>query len=129
MRDITTGGAGLQLHYLSIRNEFHIGIFQCGIDTDHLSVRLGIDQAWVSIARRAANAWALAPVLLVEHDAERNVERLVSKLLQLIVQFLNARLVADRWIGITSTCPRIRRIYTAFTMHLVETLCFGVIRL
>ena len=68
-------------------------------------------------------------ILLVQHDAERHVKRPEPSLDQVVVQLLDARLVADRRIRVRRARPGIGGIDAAFAVNMVQVLGLGVIRL
>src|SRR5579871_657124 len=45
-----------------------------------------------------------------------------------VMEFLDARLVRDRRAGIRPACRRVGRVDPALAVHLVEALCFGIVR-
>ena len=107
----------------------HVGMLERGVDTDHLGVRLGVDQAGVPVARGAADARALPAVRLVELDAERDVERPHAEPLQVVAELLDARLVAHRGEPVRAARRRLGRVHAALAVHLVEMLGARVVRL
>ena len=100
-----------------------------GIDADHLRVRLGVHQAWMTVAGGAADATARARVLLVQHHCDRQVEGVVPQFRQIVAEFLQAWLVADGRVRVGSPRLRLGRVFTARSVHLVQALRFGVVGL
>ncbi len=66
---------------------------------------------------------------LIEQDAERQWKRMEAFAHKRVVQHLNARLMADRRIGIWLARLRLRGIDAMLTVHAVELLGFTVIGL
>ena len=52
---------------------------ECGIYTDNLGIRLGVDETGKAVAGVAADAAALVGVLFIEHHAKRRVKRLQAE--------------------------------------------------
>ena len=59
---------------------------------------------------------------LVEHDAERHVERLLAEAREVVVQLLDARLVADGRVRIRRAGRRLGRILAALAVDVIEML-------
>ena len=94
-----------------------------------MRVALGANQAGKAIARLTPDAPAGVGILLVQHDAERYVKRPEPALDQVVVQLLDAWLVADCRIRVLRARPGIRGIDAAFAVDVVQALGLGVIRL
>src|SRR5438445_8874312 len=99
------------------------------IDAHNLCVGLSAHQAGEAVAGIAANAAALVRVLLVEHDPDRYVEGLETRTREVVGQLLDARLVADGGPGIGGVRRRFGRIFSAVSVHLIQILGLGVVRL
>src|SRR5262249_33183247 len=93
------------------------------------SVCLCIDQTGMSIARFAADAPAGTRILFVQHHAEGNMKRLEPQTCKIVTQLLHTWLMTDRWMWIGSAGWRIRRIFCAEAMDLVEMLGLRIIGL
>src|SRR5438045_4003037 len=81
------------------------------------------------IAGCAADAGTFLPLLLIDTDAQGNVERLVAEPRQIIVELLDARLVTDSRPGIRGACGGLRRIFATIAVNLVDVLGLRVVRL
>src|SRR6266849_11123824 len=99
------------------------------IDADNLRIGLGANQAGEPVAGVAADAAALVPILLVEHDADRHVEGLQSRARKVVGQLLDAWLMAHRRPGIRGTGFWFGRIFSAVPVYLIEILGQRVVRL
>ena len=83
-RDTTTPvtvrplGVGLELVDLGPHQQRDVGQVEQRAHGDGLGVGLGVHEAGVAVAPRAADAGAPGPVGLVEQDAARRVERVVA---------------------------------------------------
>src|SRR5208337_2503883 len=91
--DLAARRAGLQLRHVRVSQQRHVLMLERGIDTDHLRVRLGIDEARIAVAGVAADASALVRVLLVAHQAKRSVKGMQSLRSKVVTQLLHPRLV------------------------------------
>src|SRR3989441_5006123 len=109
--------------------ERDVGMLERRVHAHDLRIGLGPDEARIAVARGATDAAALPRVLLIQHDAERHMERPQSALREVVVQLLNARLVADRWVRVRRTRPRLRGVAAALPVHVVELLGFRVVGL
>ena len=76
--DLAPRRARLQPQDVGVGEQGDVGVCERRVDAERLRVRLRLHQAGEAVARRAADAGAAAPVALVEPDAERHVERLMS---------------------------------------------------
>src|SRR5207245_4503460 len=92
-------------------------------------VGLGIHQAGIPVAGAAPDAGTLFPVLLIEPHADRQVERPVADPDQIVMQFLDARFMADGLVAVRRAGRRLRRVLASLSVHLIEVLRLGVIRL
>src|SRR2546427_1358683 len=100
----------------------HIRMLQSGVDAARLSVRLCPDQAGKRVAGRTSNALALLWIALVEPNAERDVEGMQSKALEVIMELLNAGLVAHGRVGVGRGRPRLGRIGAALSVDVIHLL-------
>ena len=73
-----------------------------------------MDQARKAVAGVAADAPAALRIVLVEHQAEWQRERVMAQIHEIVVELLNARLVADgrvrivsgsRWVSVPPPAP------------------------
>src|SRR5271165_1449677 len=99
------------------------------IDTHNLRVGLRAYQTGKAVAGVAANAAALVRIFLVEHDPDRDVEGLQSRTREIVGQLLNARLMTDGGPGIGSVGRWFGRIFSAVSVHLIQILGLGIVRL
>ena len=83
----------------------------------------------MSVAGGAPDTAALAWVAFIQHDAERCVERTEAQALKIVVQVLDARLVADGRISVGTARRRLGGIFATLPMHLIETLCPEIVGL
>src|SRR5687767_2812006 len=104
-------------------------MLECRIHAHHLRVRFRLKETRVTVAGAALDTAAAPRLLLVEHDPERHVERLQPGAREVAAELLHAWLVRDRRMRIGSTRRRIRGVLAALSVHLIETLGFGVVRL
>ena len=88
-----------------------------------------MDQAREPVACRTPDACAERRVALVEHHARRRVERVQPDGGHVVEQPLDARLVRDGRKGVRRRCRWVGRVLTTCTVHLVELLRLGVVRL
>ena len=127
-----TGAVRLEALDIGAREKLDIRVIERRIHTDNLRVRFAVDQAGKPIERRTPHAstgvQGLA-VFFIEQDTERQREGMMAKPLQIVVEFLNARLVADRRIMVRCACRTFRRINPVFPMDVIQMLGFRVIRL
>ena len=107
----------------------HVRVAQRGLDAHHVGVGLRPDEAREAVARVAADAVAVLRVVLVDHDAERQVERVETRPLEVRGQLLDPGLVAHRRVRERPRGPGLARVDLALTMHVVELLGPRVVRL
>src|SRR3989338_4397659 len=94
-----------------------------------LRVRLGPDQARVTIACLAADAPAGMPVAFVEHHSQRGMKRMQAQPRKIVSQMLDPWLVADRGMGVGSSRGGLGRVLSALAVDVVQTFRFAVVRL
>src|SRR5262249_51795031 len=94
-----------------------------------LGIRLGADETRVPVACRAANAWTLLRLSLIQHDAEWHVERPQALAYEIVGELLDARLVGDGWVRIRRARKWLSRIGAAVAVDVIETLSAGVVGL
>src|SRR4051812_32623531 len=99
------------------------------IDAQHLRVGLRGNETRESVAGIAADAFALARILLIEHDAERGVKRPQSSAAEVVAQLLDARLVSHRGMRIGTLRSGIGGIFAAISVHVILMLGLAVIGL
>ena len=91
------------------------------------------DFAWtrhgIAVAPRAADARALRPVGLVVEDPARRMERVVSRLLQVVGQLLDARFVRHRGPRVLLAPGALGRVLAVVAVDLVEPFGLRVERL
>src|SRR5437667_8811976 len=104
-------------------------MLNCFVHADDLRVGLRAYQARKSITRATANTAAFVRVLLVEHHANGNMERIESHTREVIGQLLNARFMADCGPRIVRSRRRFGRILAAIAVHLVQVFRLSVVRL
>ena len=128
---VTAVPAGLVSSFTAraFRSSVTLACSQGGADAEHLGVGLGVQRAREPVAVPAAHTDAVRQVRLVEQDAARRVERVVSALLQVIGELLNPGLVGDRGVRVGRAGRRLGRILAPRAVHLVHRLGGGVIRL
>ena len=80
-------------------------------------------------SRRTPDACAERRVALVEHHTRRRVERVQPDGGHVVEQPLDARLVRDGRKRVRRRCRWVGRVLTTCTVHLVELLRLGVVRL
>ena len=92
------------------------------IDADDLRVGLGVDRAWEAVERVAADARAIcgggAIRVLVQLDAERQVEGVEALALEDIAELLDARLVLDGWKGVGGGGPGLVGVLAALAVDM-----------
>src|SRR5262249_23824730 len=120
---------GLELLHLGVRQQRQVGILQRWVDADHLSVRLGIDQARKTVAGLTTDALARTGILLVELNSKWNVERLQPQPGEVIAQLLQPGLVADGRMRVGTAGARVGRIVSPPAVDLIQLLGLEVIRL
>ena len=123
------GWARLEARYQRVREQRDVGVFERRLHAHDMGVGLGLDQAGESVAGIAANAFRFVRLLLVEHDAERNVKGLDSEPGEIVTEALNARLMADRRMGIRGAGPRVGRVVAALAVDVVEIFSLRVVGL
>src|SRR5207245_3163067 len=79
-----------------------------------------VHQARMAVAGLAADAPASARVLLIQHDAERDVERLEAEAGEVVGELLDAGFVAHGRVRVRGAGRRIGGIDRALPVHLVE---------
>ena len=102
------------------------------VDADHLGVGLAVERAGEAVEGVAPDAGARAhrqAVLLVEQDAERQVERPDALCREAVVQCLDARFVGHRIVRKRAVRRRLDRILAALAVDVEEALGLGVVRL
>ena len=95
--DLTTIWPSDQPHDMRVGDQRDIVLVMNRAHAIHVGVGLGVHHAWISVAGVAANALAVHHVLLINIQTNRNRKWMVPKLGHAVEQFLNARLIADRW--------------------------------
>ena len=128
-RHLPAGRAGLELGDVGVGQQRHVRVRERRVDRHHLRVGLGAHQARVAVTGLAPDAAAGPRVALVEHDAERHVERAQADPGPVVVQLLEAGLVAHRRMRVRRARGRIRRIHAPLPVHVVEALGRGVVGL
>src|SRR5262245_15727332 len=123
------GGIGLQSADVCSGDQRNVGILERRIDADDLGVRLGAEEAGMPVARRTTNARALPGRLFVDSDAERDVKRPQPLALQIVMELLDARLMAHRWKQVGGAGVGLGWIYPASAVNLIEVLGLGVVGL
>jgi hypothetical protein len=83
----------------------------------------------MAVAGGAADARALARILLVEKDPHGEVEGSMAEPPEVVGELLEPRLVAYRRMRIGGARRRLRRVASPLAVHLVEVLGLGVIGL
>ncbi len=126
--DFASAGAGFKPLDPRIGQQAYVRIFQRGPDRNDFGIGFGVNQAREAVAGVATNATAMSHVRLVQQDAGRRIRRAITRALQAVGQFLDARLVADgrerirragRWFG---------GIVAASAVDMVEPFRLRVIR-
>ena len=128
-RDAPARGVGCQFFDIGVGHQGNIFMLQRRIDGADLRVGLGVDQAGKAVTGLAANAFAGARVLFIQHHPQRRVKRMQPEPGKVIGQLLDARLVADGRVGIGAGCVRFRGIFVALAMDVIKRLGFTVVRL
>src|SRR5215472_15585798 len=124
--DGAPGAVGLQLGHLGPCEQGDVGPAEQRPDRDDLGVGFGVGQAGVPVAPGAADAGGAGPVLLVQHDPARCVERVVAGLGQVIGDLLEPGLVGDGGPGVGLAAGTLGRVLAGVAVHLVQPLGFGV---
>ena len=107
-----------------------VGVLERGADRDDLGVRFGVHEAREPVAVLTPHALAVGRVALVEQDPARGVERVEPGLGEVVGQLLDPRLVRrPRGTGTGALAGGSVGILAARTVHLVELLGLGVVRL
>ena len=96
---------------------------------DGLGIGFGVHEAGIAVAPRAADAGALGPVLLIEKDAARRVERVETAGLKVAEQLLDTGFVGDRRPGVGLRTVAFGRVFAVVTVDLVQPLGLRVPRL
>src|SRR5437773_4466562 len=109
--------------------EGHVRMLAGRLHAYRVGVGLRIDEARVSITGRAANALALPPLALVQHDPEWHVERPVSEPRPVVVELLDPGLVAHGGVRVWPARRGLRGILATLAVDLVEALGGQVIGL
>ena len=86
-------------------------------------------EAGEAVEAVAAHAAALLGIGLVEVDPDREVERLVARFDEIVVELLDARLVRDRRVGERAGARRLGRVLAGLAVDEVEPLGLGVVGL
>jgi len=92
-----------------------------------LRIGLRTDQAGEAVAGVATDAAAFVRVLLVEHDADRNVEGLQSRAREIIGQLLNARLMTHGRVRVGTAGIGFARIFAANAVHAIQLFRLKVV--
>ena len=111
------------------RAQADVLVLQGRPDAEHLGIGLGLDQAREAVARPAADALAVRPVVLQEPDAAGRVEGVVAGLLQVVRQLLDAGLVGQRRVRVLGARVALGRVLAVVAVDLVEMLRPRVVRL
>ena len=88
-----------------------------------------MQRAREAVAFPALHADAVGHVGLVDQDPARCVERMVARLLQVIGELLDARLMRDRGVRVGCAGRRLRGILPPRPVHLIEIFGGRVVRL
>ena len=107
-------------------------MFESRIHANDLRIRFAIDQAWKSVECSTPHASTRVQglaVFFLQQDSERQWEGMMAAALQIVVELLNARRVADGRVAIRSACWTFRGINSVFSVDVIQMLRFGVIRL
>src|SRR5205814_981899 len=75
----------------------------------------------------AANTGALGAVLFVQHNAQRDMERPMSQLYQIVMQRLDTGFMADGGMRERRGLRRIGRVFAACAMYMIEILRLQVV--
>ena len=134
--DVTHGAAvrrGLEPRRIGLGQQRHVGeARQRRVDADDLGVRLAVEQAGEAVEGVAAHADAgglgLA-VLLVEQDAERQVERMQPLRRPAVAEALDQGLVADGRVGEVARPARLVGVLAGLAVDVEQLLGRGVIGL
>ena len=105
------------------------GIAEQRSHRDGLRVGLGVHEARIAVAPRAADAGAPRAVGFVEQDPARCVERVVPAVLQVVDELLDARLVRHGRPRVLLAPVPLGRVFAVIAVHLVEPLRLGVVGL
>ena len=106
------------------------GCASAGSTQHDLRVRLGVDQAGEAVARVAADAAARPRGFCSSSMTPSGTwNGRCPSAREIVVQLLDARLVADRGIRIGRAGRRLGRVDAALAVHLIEALGLGVVRL
>ena len=122
-------GVGVEPGHLGVDEQRDVGPVEDRAHGDRLGVGLGVDQARVAVAPRAADARALGPVGLVEQDAARGVERVVAAGGHLVGELLDAWLVRDGRPRVRLGPRPLGGVLAGVAVDLVQLLGLGVPRL
>ena len=130
--DAAAAGVGVEARDIGAGQKRHVVVRrQHRIDADHLRIGLAVEQAWEAVEGAAAHADAgrrgEAVVLLVEQDAERQVERLQADPRQPIGQFRHLGLVFDGGERIGPGGRRLIRVFAALAVDVKQTLRLVVV--
>ena len=114
--------------------EGEIGVSRQGrIDADGLGICLAVDQAGETVHPVTANARAgmggLAVLVLVEQHAQRQMGGVQAEPLEIVVEFLNARLVLDGRIGELAAARPVGGVFAGGAVHVIQAFGLGIVRL
>ena len=120
------GRVGQQARRAGVRLERDVGMRERGPDTQHLGIRLGLDQAREPVAGRAPDTAAVGHVVGQQPDPAGRMERMQAGTLQVIRQLLDARLMGQRRIRIRRAGRAFGRVLAPGAVDLVHLLRGGV---
>ena len=129
LRHLAPGGTGQKPLHVRAGEEPDVRVLERGVHRENLGVGLRAHQARISVAGVAADAAARLGPRFVEQDAQRRVERPQAAPGEVLVQVLQPRLVAHRWVREGFAGWRLGRVLSPLAMHVVHALGARVVRL
>ena len=128
-RDAPAGRVGLEPQHLRVRPQRDVRVLERGPHAEHVRVRLAVGEAREAVELGAPHAPPLLRVGLVEVDADRQVERLEPRALEVVVELLDPRLVRDGRVRERARAARLGGVLAGLAVDEVELLRLGVVRL
>ena len=129
LRDRASAGVGLQAHDARVRAQGDVLALDRGPHAQHVRVGLAVGQAREAVEAVAAHAAPALGIALVEVDADRQVERVMAGLDEVVVELLDARLVRDGRVGERPGGRGLGGVLAALAVDEVQPLGLGVIGL
>ena len=126
---LAAGGIGLQPLHQRVGQQRDIGMLERLVDAQHLGVGLGAYTRHGKPSQVLQRMQRLLCGFFSSSMTPRGMWKGSARRREIVVQLLDARLVADGGIGIGSAGWRFGRIFAALSVHVIQILGLGVVGL